>query len=228
MGLAVAGLKRARAEVDDHQARHPHSAGRYELDLSEATFYLRAAEVHAMLATAGPGVEQELRDRERAAEGERSQPERQADRPPLTGRAPTPPVLPTLQQIARGFTRAAEKSARDRMARQLDQSDARLGAAIDRAAESARAGVAAIPVVAPPEEFTRADDCAETNYDRYGDCDGPVALFAQVGTAFGRVLGADVRLCRSHADQALKLKRVRRKVPDSLHSPRTTDTEGDV
>jgi hypothetical protein len=203
VGLAVAGLKRARAEVDDHQARHPHSAGRYDLDLSEATFYLRAAEVHAMLATAGPGVEQELRDRERRdVVPERSQRERQAGRPPLAGRAPTAPVLPTLQQIARGFNEGAERMARKR--------------------------AAAIPVVAPGPAFTRADDCAETNYDRYGDCDGPVVELAQVGTSFGLVLGCNVLLCQSHADQALKFKRARRKVPASLRAPRTPDTEGDV
>lgn len=55
----------------------------------DVRLYLRAAQIHATLAAAGPGVEQEVA--ERAKREQATQAERQAARPPLTPK-PGPPI----------------------------------------------------------------------------------------------------------------------------------------
>jgi|SRR5687768_2995910 len=115
-----------------------------------AELYLRAAQVSAQLAMAGPGVDSEVA-------------RIQKERPPM----PPPPsrVVPPPPAPVRSVMRLAR--------------------------------------------LERSDDCAVTDHDRYGDCEGRIRSYAQVDTEFGLPLGAEVRLCFSHATQATAQGRAR-------------------
>lgn len=68
----------------------------------------------------------------------------------------------------------------------------------------------------PPPVHRRRWPCQETNYDEYGDCDGPVVEVEQVETRYGLVRGSRLFLCRSHRTQAIERGAVRAFHPSQI------------